>query len=64
MVLVRVAQEKAQELADYMRSKGILVLPRAPLRLVVHLDVDAAGIDRALVAFRAFISSCPAGRSR
>jgi len=64
MVLLRVAQEKAQELADYMRSRGILVLPRAPLRLVVHLDVDAAGIDRALVAFRAFISSCPAGRSR
>src|SRR3989475_4129958 len=64
MVPVRVAQEKAQELADYMRGRGILVLPRAPLRLVAHLDVDAAGIERALTAFRGFISSCPAGRSR
>jgi hypothetical protein len=30
------------------------VLPRAPMRLVTHLDVDAAGIDRALAAFRTF----------
>src|SRR6267378_3095584 len=64
MVLVRIAPGNAQELADYMRSRGVLVLPRAPLRLVAHLDVDAAGIDRALAAFRAFISSCSAGRSR
>jgi hypothetical protein len=32
----------------------VQVLPRAALRLVTHLDVDAAGIDRALAAFRAF----------
>src|ERR1700694_826490 len=64
MVLVSIPSGKAQELADYMRSRGILVLPRAPLRLVAHLDVDAAGIDRALVAVLAFISSCSAARSR
>src|SRR5437764_224291 len=64
MVMVRMPPEIAGELAGYMRSKGILVLPGAPLRLVAHLDVDARGIDRALAAFGAFISSCPAGRSR
>src|SRR5256885_1042594 len=64
MVMVRIPPEIAGELAGYLRSRGILVLPGAPLRLVAHLDVDAAGIDRALAAFGAFISSCPAGRSR
>src|SRR2546425_496337 len=63
MVMVRIPPEIAGELAGYMRSRGILVLPGAPLRLVAHLDVDAAGIDPALAAFGAFISSCPAGRS-
>src|SRR5439155_24993 len=64
MVMVRIPPEIAGELAGYLRSRGILVLPGAPLRLVAHLDVDAAGIERALAAFGAFISSCPAGRSR
>jgi threonine aldolase len=57
MVLVRIPQDKPQELADYLRKKQILVLPRAPMRLVTHLDVDAAGVDRAIGAFRGFFSS-------
>jgi threonine aldolase len=57
MVLVRIPTEKAQPLADYLKSEQILVLPRAPMRLVTHLDVDAAGIDRAIGAFRSFFSS-------
>jgi threonine aldolase len=57
MVLVRIPAEKAQELADYLRTVQILVLPRAPMRLVTHLDVDTAGIDRALAAFRGFFTS-------
>jgi threonine aldolase len=47
MVMVRLAAEKAQPLAEHLR-KPDLVLPRAPMRLVTHLDVDGAGIDRAL----------------
>src|SRR5258708_14542428 len=58
MVLVRIPPEKAQELADYMRTRGILVLPGAPLRLFAHLHRDAVDIDCALAALRAFISSC------
>ena len=54
MVLAKIAPEKAQPLADELKKKEVLVLPRAPMRLVTHLDVDAAGIDRALGAFRSF----------
>lgn len=56
MVLVRIPKEKAQPLADYLKTKQVLVLPRAPMRLVTHLDVDAAGVDRAIGAFRSFFA--------
>jgi threonine aldolase len=54
MVMVKIAPEKAQPLAEELKNKQILVLPRAPMRLVTHLDVDSAGIDRALAGFRSF----------
>ncbi len=54
MVLVKIPQEKAQPLAEHLKSRQILVLPRAPMRLVTHLDVDAAGIERAVGGFRSF----------
>ena len=41
-------------LAEHLGKNAILVLPNARMRLVSHLDVDAAGIDRALAAFRSF----------
>jgi threonine aldolase len=53
-VLVKMPADKAQPLADALKKKDVLVLPRAPMRLVTHLDVDAAGIDRALAGFRSF----------
>jgi threonine aldolase len=52
MVMVKVDQPK--ELADYLRAQQVIVLPRGPMRLVTHLDVDAAGIDRAVAAFAQF----------
>jgi threonine aldolase len=57
MVLVRIAAQKAAALEAHMKKHHVLVLPRAPMRLVTHLDVDKAGIDRALAAFRAFFSA-------
>ena len=54
MVLVKIAPEKAQALQSHAKMNHVLVLPRAPMRLVTHLDVDAAAIDRALAAFRSF----------
>jgi threonine aldolase len=55
MVLAKIPPEKAQQLGDYMKTKQVLVLARVPMRLVTHLDVDSAGIDRALGAFRGFL---------
>jgi threonine aldolase len=54
MVMVKV--ERPQELAEHLKEQGILVLPRAPMRLVTHLDVDVAGIERALGAFGDYLS--------
>ena len=44
----------APGLAEHLAQHGVLVLPAARLRLVTHLDVDGAGIDRAIAAFRSF----------
>jgi threonine aldolase len=54
MALLQLEPAKAAPLAEHMRKSGVLVLARAPMRLVTHLDVDAAGIERALAAFGAF----------
>jgi hypothetical protein len=37
-----------------------VTLGGAKMRLVTHLDVDAAGIDRAISVFGAFLKSVPA----
>jgi threonine aldolase len=41
-------------LVEHLAQHGAIVLPGARLRLVTHLDVDAAGIDRAIAAFKSF----------
>jgi len=56
MALVKVPPERAAALAEHLKRQQVLVLPRAPMRLVTHLDVDAAGIERALAGFRSFFS--------
>ena len=53
MVFVRISAEKLPSLKSRFDKEKILVLPGPRLRLVTHLDVDAAGIERALDAFRA-----------
>jgi threonine aldolase len=39
-------------LAEHLKKNEIKILPGARIRLVTHLDVDAAGVERALDAFR------------
>jgi len=41
-------------LVEHLARQGVIVLPAPRLRLVTHLDVDAAGIDRAIAAFNSF----------
>src|SRR5882672_2812035 len=61
MVFVTLPAERVAALADHLRQRNILLLPGARMRLVTHLDVDAAGIDRAVSAFGEFFSEAEAG---
>jgi threonine aldolase len=54
MVFATIPAERVAALADHLRKANVLILPGARMRLVTHLDVDAAGIDRALRAFGEF----------
>jgi threonine aldolase len=56
MVFVEFAKEHTAPLAAFMKERGILVLARNPMRLVTHLDVPAAGVDRAVAAFKQYFA--------
>jgi threonine aldolase len=56
MVFVQVAQAQVAPLFQHLKKHEVCVLPGPRMRLVTHLDVDAAGIERALTAFRAFFA--------
>jgi threonine aldolase len=43
--------ESRPGLVEHLAKHGVIVLPGVRLRLVTHLDVDQAGIDRAIAAF-------------
>lgn len=47
-------RERSAELLAHLQGRGILVGGACRLRFVTHLDVDAAGIDRAVNAVREF----------
>jgi threonine aldolase len=52
--LVGPAREKSAGLAEALAREGVLATGLYRLRFVTHLDVDAAGIDRAIAAMRAY----------
>ena len=54
MVFATVPAAEAAALAEHLKQRNVQVLPGSRLRLVTHLDIDAAGIDRALGAFGEF----------
>jgi threonine aldolase len=57
MVFATVPAERLAALAAHLQQRGVLLLARSPsLRLVTHLDVDRAGIDRAVAAFQDFFA--------
>ena len=55
--LVGAAQSRSAELLASLNAQGILATGLYRLRFVTHLDVDAAGVDRAVAAIRAFFKS-------
>ncbi len=54
--LTGAARERGAALIEHLREQGILVTGLYRLRFVTHLDVDEAGIDRAISAMRSFFS--------
>ena len=54
MVFVHVPPDRAGALVGHLRAMGVLALPGTRMRLVTHLDVSAADIDRAIAGFGAF----------
>jgi threonine aldolase len=55
--LTGAAQARSSELLASLNQQGILATGLYRLRFVTHLDVDAAGVDRAVAAIRAFFKS-------
>jgi len=60
MVFVEVPRESAEALKRHLEAQGVATLGGHKMRLVTHLDVDGAGIDRALGAFKAFFQRAAA----
>ena len=53
--LVGAARARANEFLPYLKERGVLASGLYRLRFVTHLDVDAAGIDRAVSVIRDFL---------
>ncbi|MBL0140858.1 MAG: low-specificity L-threonine aldolase [Betaproteobacteria bacterium] len=60
MVFVKVARERCAALQEHLKASGIVAIVSPRTRLVTHLDVDEAGIDRATSAFGSFFRSSAA----
>jgi len=54
IVFVDVDHGRGPALLAFLKARGILATGLIGLRFVTHLDVDAAGIDRAVAAIQAF----------
>jgi threonine aldolase len=70
IVFVDVAHGRGPDLLAHLARDGVLATGLIGLRFVTHLNVDTAGIDRAIASTRAFFaqgavaaSAQPAGRA-
>ena len=54
IVFVDVADRRGPDLLAFLKARGVLATGLMGLRFVTHLDVDAAGIDRAVEGIREF----------
>ena len=60
MVFASVRKDSVAALKEHLEKNGVVALVSPKLRLVTHLDVDAAAIDRAVGVFGEFFKSVPA----
>jgi threonine aldolase len=54
MVFARTQPDRHGSFLEHMRREGIVLAGRDPIRMVTHLDVSRADVDRAVQAARAF----------
>lgn len=54
MVFVNLADHDPDALVEFMRERGLRILGGRRLRLVTHLDIDDAAVERTITAFREF----------
>jgi threonine aldolase len=54
--LVGPARDRSAALIEHLQQHGVLAVGLYRLRFVTHLDVDAAGVDRALAVIRRFFA--------
>ena len=57
IVFVDVSPERAAGLLDHLKTRGVWATGLYRLRFVTHLDVDEAGVDRAIAAVREHLSA-------
>jgi threonine aldolase len=55
--LVGGARERSKELLEHLAGHGVLATGLYRLRFATHLDVDAAGVERAVAAIRSFFKA-------
>jgi threonine aldolase len=60
MVFANVPRDRVAGLKGHLEANGVVALVGPKLRLVTHLDVDAAEIDRAVAVFAGFFSKATA----
>ena len=60
IVFATVSDGRGGALLEHLKSCGVLATGLIGLRFVTHLDVDAAGIDRAIAATAEFMAAPPA----
>ena len=58
IVFASLADGRTPALLAHLEQRGVLATGLIGLRFVTHLDVDAAGVDRALAAVSEFMSVC------
>jgi threonine aldolase len=60
IVFVDVADGRGPALLDHLKADGVLATGLIGLRFVTHLNVDTAGIDRAIASVRGFFAQAAA----
>ncbi|HEX7953269.1 MAG TPA: low-specificity L-threonine aldolase [Burkholderiales bacterium] len=57
MLYIQVEPQRSVRMREYLKGQGILISGQGSIRLVTHLDIDRADIDRFAAAVRASLSA-------